>query len=58
MPRNHEREDELPDPERLSSDEQPPRRDRPDGDSRWRREAGVFVSWRPPNWASENSRRL
>lgn len=57
MTEDHE---EVPDPGRLSFDE----RYEDDGESKktrsdkWPREAGVYKSWKPPNFWAENSTKL
>lgn len=42
----------------LNEEETPRRRTHKDRSESWRTEAGIYKSWRPPNWAAENSRRL
>jgi hypothetical protein len=51
---------DAPDPYPLDeSDAQVRRRKaRAERSEAWRTEAGVYKSWRPPNWAAVNSRRL
>lgn len=47
-----------PQPEDREPEEEPQEKKPRTRSDRWRREAGVFVSIREPNWAATNSTRL
>jgi len=51
-------EDEFEEVQKVPEPEEKPKRSKKDDSEKWDREAGVYKNWRPPNWASENSRRL